>query len=111
MKVERYAIHWVNLDPTIGSEINKTRPAVVVSDNSMNKTLKTIVVCPLTSSIHPNWRSRIQITVRDKEAEIVVDQIRTISKQRIGGKIGKLTTEDSLKLQIIITEMYGTGSK
>jgi len=109
MKVERYSIYWVNLDPTIGSEINKTRPAVVVSDNSMNNNLKTLVVCPLTSSIHPTWRSRIPIKAGKKESEIVIDQIRTISKQRISKKLGQLTPEESLKVQLIITEMYGTG--
>lgn len=110
MKVERYAIYWVSLDPTIGSEMHKTCPAVVISDNGMNNTLKTVVVCPLTSSIHPSWRSRIQIQSGKRKSEIVVDQIRTISRQRLGTKIGTLSAEEALKTRLVITEMYGTGA-
>ena len=60
MIIKRYEIYLANLDPTIGSEIRKTRPIVVVSDDLMNKTLATIVACPLTTKLHPGWRSRIQ---------------------------------------------------
>ena len=100
MKIERYGIYWANLDPTIGSEINKTRPVVIVSDNLMNNLLKTVVACPLTSSIHPTWRSRIQINIKGKTSEIAVDQIRTISKKRIIAKIDKLNPDTSLTTQI-----------
>jgi len=86
---------WANLDPVIGSEISKTRPVVVVSDNMMNQNLQTVIVCPLTTSLHPGWRSRIQITLKDKESEIAID------------KVGNLTAFDALKVRILITEMYG----
>ncbi len=59
MTISRYEMYVANLDPTIGSEIRKTRPVVVVSDDVMNKALETVVVCPLTSKLHPAWRSRI----------------------------------------------------
>jgi mRNA interferase MazF len=107
MKIERYDIYWANLDPTIGSEINKTRPVVIVSDNLMNSLLKTVVTCPLTSSIHPTWRSRIQINIKEKTSEIAVDQIRSISKQRIIAKIDKLSPIQALQLRLLISEMYG----
>ncbi len=107
MKIKRYEIFLANLDPTIGSEINKARPVVVVSDNAMNKTLNTVVVCPLTTKIHPAWRSRIQIVCAEKEAEIAVDQIRSISKNRLINRIDKLNPQKAALLRQTITEMYG----
>jgi len=98
--IKQYEIYMVDLNPTKGSEINKVRPAVVVSQNDMNKALGTIVICPLTTSLHPMWRSRIQIVCNRKNAEIAVDQIRTISKMRLIKKIDKLEANDSIKLRV-----------
>ena len=105
--VKQYDILLANLDPTIGKEIKKTRPVVVVSKNEMNKYLDTIIVCPLTTSLHPKWRSRIQIIGKTEKAEIAVDQIRTISKMRIIKKIGSLSAENGYLLRKLITDMYG----
>jgi mRNA interferase MazF len=106
-QIKQYEIYLVDLNPTRGSEINKTRPAVVVSQNDMNKALETVVVCPLTTSLHPMWRSRIQIDCNKKEAEIAVDQIRTISKGRLIKKVDKLSMDNTIKLRQTISEMYG----
>jgi mRNA interferase MazF len=105
--VTRYEIRFADLNPTQGSEINKVRPVVVVSQNEMNKYLETVVVCPLTSSLHPGWRSRIQITCAGKPTEIAVDQIRTISKSRLKKKIDTLSETEAAMLRRLITEMYG----
>ena len=105
--LKQYDIILANLDPTVGKEIKKTRPVVVVSKNDMNKYLDTIVVCPLTISLHPKWRSRIQIICNNEKAEIAVDQIRTISKIRIIRKIESLSAENAYLLRKLITEMYG----
>ena len=107
MTPKRYGVYWANLDPVIGSEISKTRPIVVVSDDMMNQNLQTVVACPLTTSLHSGWRSRIQITLKGKESEIAIDQIRTISRKRLTGQLGKLSSDDALKVRILITEMYG----
>ena len=107
MTPKRYCVYWANLDPVIGSEINKTRPVVVVSDDMMNRNLKTVVVCPLTTSLHPRWRSRIQISLRGESSEIAIDQIRTISVKRLSDQVGNLTAAEALKVRILITEMYG----
>jgi mRNA interferase MazF len=107
LKLERYGIYWANLDPVIGAEINKIRPVVVISDDMMNTLLQTVVVCPMTSSIHRDWRSRIQILIQGNESEIAVDQIRTISRKRMTSKIGKLSTSDAVQLRRLISEMYG----
>ena len=105
--VKRYDIYLADLNPTIGGEIQKTRPVVVVSKTEMNRYLETVVVCPATTSLHPEWRSRIQCRIAGKKAEIAVDQIRTISKKRIVKKIDTLPQEQGLTLRCLITEMYG----
>jgi len=105
--VERYTIYYADLNPARGSEINKTRPVVVVSQSEMNRHLETVVVCPLTSKLHPRWRSRLQCVCAGKKAEIAVDQIRTISKERLGKKVGQLSTQEAAQLRRLITEMYG----
>ncbi|CAK8719685.1 mRNA interferase [Candidatus Electrothrix aarhusensis] len=110
MKVQRYEVYFADLNPTLGSEICKVRPVVVVSQNAMNKNLETVVVCPLTSSLHPAWRSRLQISCAGKPAEIVVDQIRTISKIRLRQKIDSLSKADVSQLRKLISEMYGEAS-
>ena len=84
-----------------------TIQVVVVSQNEMNQFLDTVVVCPLTSALHPQWRSRLQIQCAGKEAEIAVDQIRTISKQRLRDQIDRLSTETAAQLRRLVTEMYG----
>jgi mRNA interferase MazF len=105
---KRYDIYLADLNPTIGSEISKIRPVVVISQNAMNRNLETIVVCPLTSKLHPTWRSRLQIDCAGKAAEIAIDQIRTISQQRLKQKIDQLSDESAAQLRQLIVEMYGT---
>jgi len=105
--MKRYDILWAALDPARGSEIAKTRPVVVVSLDVLNEVLGTVTVCPLTSQIHPGWRSRVQLTCAGKPAEIAVDQIRTVSKQRLGRKLDALSESDAAALRRVITEMYG----
>lgn len=104
---KRYEIYFADSNPTVGSEICKIRPVVIISDDAMNKYLETIVVCPITSKIHPTWRARLQINCAENQAEIAVDQIRTISKTRLKKKINQLSGMESSQLRRIITEMYG----
>jgi len=104
---KRYEIYLADLNPTIGSELQKIRPVVIVSQNEMNRYLETVVFCPLTSRLHPRWRSRLQITCGGKSSEIAIDQIRTISKQRLKEKIDQLLTEEAAQLRRLITEMFG----
>jgi len=105
--VERYGVYLADLDPTRGREIAKTRPVVIVSQDEMNRHLDTIVVCPLTTKLHPRWRSRIQIACSGRKAEIAVDQIRTLSKERLGRRIDELESPVAARLRRLITEMYG----
>ena len=104
---KRYEIRHANLNPTIGSEIRKARPVVIVSKDDLNRLLDTVVVCPLTSSLHPHWRTRLQIKCAGRDSEIAIDQIRTISKQRLVGQVlDRLSSDEAAQLRRIIGEMY-----
>ena len=102
----RYEIYIADLNPTLGSEIRKVRPVVVVSRDEMNRFLDTVVVCPLTTRLHPRWRGRLQVRCAGEDAEIAVDQIRTVSKQRLGRRIDRLSVGDAAQMRRIIGEMY-----
>lgn len=106
-EVERYGIYLADLNPTRGSEIAKTRPVAVVSPEAMNRHLDTVVVCPLTSKLHPRWRSRIQAVCAGRKAEVAVDQIRAISKERLKNRVDRLQPSLAAQLRHLITEMYG----
>lgn len=88
--VKRFDIYLVALDPTIGSEIKKTRPAIVISPNEMNPHLHTVIIAPLTTTRKP-YPTRIPITLQKKSGFVVLDQIRAIDKQRLIKKIGTAT--------------------
>jgi mRNA interferase MazF len=107
LRIRRYDIYFADLNPTIGSELKKIRPVVIVSRDDMNKYLETIVVCPLTSRLHPEWRTRLQIKCANKNSEIAIDQIRTMRKKRLKKKIDKLSATESSQLRKLITDMYG----
>ena len=102
----RYEIYIADLNPTLGSEIRKVRPVVIVSRDEMNRFLDTVVVCPLTTRLHPRWRGRLQVRCAGEDAEIAVDQIRTISKQRLGRRVDRLSIGDAARVRRIIGEMY-----
>jgi len=107
LNIKRYEIYFADLNPTIGTKIKKIRPVVIISQNEMNKYLETVVVCPLTSKLHPLWRTRLQIQCAGKDAEIAVDQIRTISKQRLKKRLDTLSDVKAAQLRKLITDMYG----
>jgi len=105
--MKRYELRWASLDPVCGSEMAKTRPVVIVSLDVLNACLQTVTVCPLTTQLHAGWRTRLQVRCGKRPAEIAVDQIRTVSRTRLGAKIGELTEEEASALRRILTEMYG----
>jgi mRNA interferase MazF len=105
--MKRYEVRWTTLDPSEGSEMAKTRPAVIVSLDVLNDRLNTVTICPLTSTLHPGWRTRIPVHVGGRDAEIAVDQIRTVSKGSMGRKDGELSHSVARSLRRRITEMYG----
>src|SRR5690554_3015910 len=101
--VKQYAIYWVNLDPTVGSEIKKTRPCVVISPSFSNKILNTLLVAPITSTIR-NFPMRIQIELKGKIGQVALDQIRCIDKSRILGKLGHLDKKSITEFKKILSE-------
>jgi mRNA interferase MazF len=104
MEVVQYAIVLVNLDPTLGSEIQKTRPCVVVSPNEMNKHLNTIIIAPMTSSLK-EYPTRVAVNHNSKKGMIALDQIRTVDKKRILKVLGKLNKTEIQFTKEVLKEM------
>lgn len=105
MEITQYQIILVNLDPIIGSEIKKTRPCVVISPNEMNRYLQTIVIAPMTTT-SKSYPTRVDIKHENKIGRIVLDQIRTIDKQRIIKDLGKLSKQEIKEVKAILKETY-----
>ena len=100
----QYQIVWVSLDPTIGSEIKKTRPCVIISPNEMNRYLQTIMIAPITSASR-NYPTRVSIKHPKTKGWIVLDQIRTIDRIRIVKILNRLNDKEILQVKNIIREM------
>ena len=105
MDLKQYSVVLVNLDPTIGSEIKKTRPCVIVSPNELNKYLKTIVVVPMTSNLN-KYPTRVSVKSNGKKGMMAIDQIRTIDKSRIIKTFDKLTSSEIRKLKDVFRETF-----
>ena len=105
MAINQYEIILVNLDPTVGSEIKKTRPCVVISPNEMNKYLNTVVIAPMTSQ-SKKYPTRVPLKHNNKKGWAVLDQIRTIDKQRIMKTLDNLTEKEIEKVKMILKETF-----
>ena len=106
LKINRFDVYLVNLDPAIGAEIKKTRPAVIISPDSMNfSRLQTIIIAPLTSTIRASFPTRINTKFKDQVGQIALDQLRVIDRARIVQKLGnidKSTRNDILNILMIM---------
>jgi mRNA interferase MazF len=105
MEIKQYQIFIVNLDPTIGREIQKTRPCLVISPDEMNKFLKTIIIAPITSK-SKDYPTRIKFRLEGNENWIALDQIRTIDIMKIIKFIAELETKEIRKVKAIIKETF-----
>ncbi len=105
MDFKQYQIVLVNLDPTIGSKIKKTRPCVIISPNEMNKYLRTIIVAPMTTN-SKKYPTRIEVKHDRKIGWIVIEQIRTIDKQRIIKILGRLSRPEIKEVKPVIKETF-----
>lgn len=101
--VERYGIYWVNIDPTIGKEMKKIRPCVVLSPNEANRFMSTVVIAPITSTIR-SFPMRLSLVLKGKQGQIACDQLRCIDVRRIGKRIHRLTESQQVKLRKVISE-------
>ena len=103
--VSQFEVYVIELDPTVGTEIKKTRPCVVVSPDAINRNLKTVIVAPLTHSIR-DFPSRLACNFNREDGQIVLDQIRSVYKKRLKKKIGKIDTQTSELVKTILQTMF-----
>lgn len=104
MEINQYEIYWVNLDPTLGKEMKKTRPCVILSPDDMNAFIGTVIIAPFTTSVR-GYPSRVRYMLNGKASMIAIDQIKTIDKGRLQSKIGKLNPVTVSLVKQVIEEM------
>ena len=102
--MRQYEVYLINLDPTVGHEMRKTRPCVIISPDEMNENIGTVIIAPMTTKSH-SYPSRVGISFDGKEGWVVLDQIRTIDKKRGVKRLGKLKEKEIRKIKRVIMEM------
>ena len=105
MVVNRFDVFLVNLDPTIGSEIKKTRPCLIISPNEINHHIATVIVAPMTTKGQP-YPTRVTCQFQGQNGQIVLDQIRTIDKTRLVKLLGQISEEEQKTVLDILAEMF-----
>ncbi len=103
--VKRFEVYLVNLDPTLGSEIKKTRPCLVVSPDEMNTHIATVIVAPMTTKGRP-YPTRIRCQFQGKEGQIVLDQLRTVDKARLVKRLGHISPATQQAVIAVLLEMF-----
>ena len=107
VKIKRFDVVLVNLDPIIGSEIKKTRPAIIISPDSMNLSrLKTVIIAPMTSTIKDNFPTRVMTLFKDKKGQIALDQIRAIDRSRIVQKLGAIDHTTQMNVLNVLAILF-----
>ena len=105
MVVKRFEVYLVNLDPSIGSEIQKTRPCLIISPDEMNRSIATVIVAPMTTKGR-DYPSRVNCQFEEKTGQIVLDQIRTVDRSRLVKKLGKINTTPQNEVLAVLLEMF-----
>ena len=105
MVVKRFDVYLVNLDPTIGSEIQKTGPCLVISPDEMNSNIRTVIVAPMTST-QKGYPTRVLCTFQKKKGQIVLDQLRTIDKERLIKRLGTIKSKEQLEVISILQRLF-----
>ena len=105
MVVNRFDVYLINLDPTIGSEIQKTRPCLIISPDEMNRHIRTVIVAPMTTAGR-DYPTRISCKFKNKKGQIVLDQIRTIDKTRLVKKLGSINPEIQLEVISVLQRLF-----
>lgn len=105
MVVNRFDFYLVVLDPTVGIEIQKTRPCLIISPDEMNRHIATVIIAPMTTKGRP-YPTRVSCTFQDKEGQIVLDQIRTVDKSRLARKLGSIDEETQIEVLSVLNEMF-----
>lgn len=104
MVINQYDIFWINLDPTVGHKVKKTRPCVVISPDEMNHNIGTVIIAPITSTakIYP---SRVACKINNRKCTVMLDQLRTVDKQRLISNMGLLSGSEIQEIKRVIKEM------
>ena len=105
MVIKRFDVCLVNLDPTVGSEIRKARPCLVISPDEMNRYIATVIVAPMTTRGR-DYPTRVQCTFKGKDGQVVLDQIRTIDKSRLVQKLGRIDKQTQEEVLTLLAEMF-----
>jgi len=105
MVVKRFDVYLINLDPTVGSEIQKIRPCLIISPDEMNRHIRTVIVAPMTSA-EKDYPTRVFCTFRKKQAQIVLDQIRTLDKSRLIKRLGTIDSRAQLEVISTLQRMF-----
>jgi len=105
MVVNRFDIYLINPDPTIGSEIQKTRPCLIISPDEMNRHIRTVIVAPMATA-GKDYPTRISCEFKKKKGQIVLDQIRTIDKTRLIKKLGSIHPETQLEVISVLQRLF-----
>lgn len=105
MVVKRFDVYLANLDPTIGSEIQKTRPCLVISPDEMNRNIRTVIIAPMTSA-QKEYPTRVSCTFRKKQGQIVLDQVRTVDKARLIQKLGTIDSKAQLDVISVLQRLF-----
>jgi len=105
MVVNRFEVYIVVLDPTIGSEIQKTHPCLIISPNELNHHIATVIVAPMTTKGR-SYPTRVACTFQGKDGQVVLDQIRTVDKSRLARKLGQIDDETQREVLSVLNEMF-----
>jgi len=105
MEVKRFEVYLINLDPTVGHEIRKSRPCLVISPDEMNRYISTVIVAPMTTKGR-DYPTRVPCTFRGKEGQVVIDQIRTVDKIRLIKRLGKIDSETQADVFSVLSELF-----
>ena len=105
MVIKRFDVFLVNLDPTVGSEIRKTRPCLIISPDELHRYIRTIIVAPMTTAGR-DYPSRVPCRFQGKEGQIVLDQLRTIDKSRLVRKLGTLDHNTQLAVVNVLQQLF-----
>jgi mRNA interferase MazF len=105
MEVKRFDVYLVNLDPTIGHEIKKSRPCLVISPDEMNRYISTVIVAPMTTKGR-NYPTRVPCTFQGKEGQVVIDQLRTVDKIRLAKRLGKIDPATQSHVFSVLSELF-----
>jgi mRNA interferase MazF len=111
MPIERGEVYWINFDPSLGGEIQKTRPAIVLSNNAANLALNRVQVVPITSRTDRVYPGEAIIDLRGEKRKAMADQLTTVSKQRLGSKLGALSSEDMTRVEAAIAVQLALNLK